>query len=444
MRAQSRTPTPTIEYRKIRTNSRSLHYKLVSLLFIGNLVFTLYICQNTFSKTLGMSIFQCIKEIFNSDYTSFIPPYISQSIKFSLYVSLFANLAHLAYCIFFPSFYVKFSVAINFVSIIFSFLSSLYILISGQVPWYYAFFPIILFGSSLLYYPQMKRIIPFATALIQESSKILTHNLSIIIIEVANAVITVSLWLLFVIVGYSIINSDNEHSSAFVFYLFSSFLWITNTLSYACYTTITGIVGNETFDEANVISPFKSLFYSLTFNLGSNALSAAIRTVLFVTDYIIDIKSEKEDKKESLLVKVLKFVIDILKRIHDYFARYALIYVGVYNMPYIQACKRWSKKSLGERIRMSNYFDVVSSALRHNYSLIVAATCAVVYFMYRGRGTELFSRMSCVFMLMTIFQFLTSAITAITDTLLLCYFDHPSLLRKKHPEVAKAIRGTNL
>ncbi|KAH0785858.1 XYPPX repeat family protein [Histomonas meleagridis] len=391
-----------------------------------------------------MTILECIRGVFRTDYLSFIPPYIQQSIKFSLIVTIFANLAHLAYCILLPSLYIKLSVAINFVSIIISFISSLYILISGQVPWYYAIFPVILFFSSIFYYRRIKKIIPFATALIRESSRILIHNISIVFIEICSGALTLVLWLLFVVVSYLIINSDIEHSTAFVFYLLASFSWITNTLSYIGYTTITGIVGNETFDDANIISPLKAFFYSITYNLGSNALSAAIRTVLFITDFVVDIKSEKNDKKESLLVKVLKFVIDILRKLHEYFARYALIYVGVYSIPYIQACKKWGKKGFGERIRMSNYFEVVSSALRHNYTLVIAATCIAVYFAYYGKGSELYTRLGCVLTLMTIFQFLFSSITAITDTLILCYFDHPSLLRNKHPEVAKAIRGVSL
>ena len=196
--------------------------------------------------------------------------------------------------------------------------------------------------------------------------------------------------------------------------------------------------------------PIKSLIYSLTISLGSNAFAGFISTILQFVEtilYFIRKRDENKDKKMNFIERILLYVpllfIKLLRKIDEKLSKKALIYVGVYNISYLSACKQWSQKRLCTIFNINSCSNIARNSLYINFIIFVLLSLILSYFICfnSDKYCEFSHIVSIITVLFTssIFILVLNSIRTIFDCLMICYIDYPKILKRKIPNLKENI-----
>ncbi|OHT04789.1 hypothetical protein TRFO_06245 [Tritrichomonas foetus] len=471
------TPTPVQEERNyMKNSSHSTGFKdtFWGILFIINLIVFSIFLNRAYQQTFGKGFFQKItsndsENSENSDFSEF--SYLRKVLVLGLAVSGVTNLAHLVFAISFPVFYIGVNIYLGLVtSIVVGGASIIYSISEFSIAGFIgAAISIALGVASFLY---CRRCQKTSALLLKGSSEMILKHPGVLLVEAGATILLFFLSAVFIISFFLL--KEQEANYGILIYAFFSFCWISSTIYFVCYMTISGVTGSEFYHRSQALTVLGSFARASTALFGCAAFAglfwALIQTLQQLTELLKPEEKKKKKKKSDddddkekgpsllriVLYYVLSFILKLAKDVFEYFARHALIYCAVFGISFKDAVKKWANKSIYTQIKKANHYSMVTESLVINYFIFTAIACVVSYFAssnlypttYATDELKLtISVMSVVvtFVLMTVFYtVLSSVFTTTTDTLMLCYLETPGEMQKRFTQLYNTLQQNTL
>lgn len=351
---------------------------------------------------------------------------------------------HFTYAAFAPLCYIKFSLV----------LATIFSIIIAAVPffltgyWYFFLYAAVMALLALLMYCIMRPYIPFSAAVLKQTCWIIRKYPSIIAICALQIFIGLILNVLFAILALTVYY--NEWSYAIYIYVVFSYYWVTLTFGYVTYMTGAGLAASWYFLFNTEYFPknptWESFKRATTTSFGSAALAGFLLAVIETLKEII--RSTDSNNIAVVIIKcVAMCILACLECLVKWFNRYALIYCAVFGVPFKEGCRRWTE------LCCKKFCDVIISGLCIGKSLgfnlvafcVGSAAAGVgVGYLFDGKNSELWTNAIivgvCAFLFCLIgFIILQQPLQVISDTIIICFCEHPEKLQTSARDLSDAI-----
>jgi hypothetical protein len=294
-------------------------------------------------------------------------------------------------------------------------------------------FPIATALLSLLFYFVMRRNFALSSAILAMTTQIISGSPAIVVLVVLQGFATLVISAAFGVEVFLV--AALEWSPAVYLYLLFSYLWITMTLGYVVYMTAAGLGASWYFlNDTNCLPAhpvWDSFKRAVTTSFGSAALIAFIIAVIKTLRYLVEIRPSREREHRGIeLLRVCALcILDVLEVIFGYVSRYALIYCATFGVPFREGCRRWAELSVNRFADLLMSGSVIGMALLYNFVVFVVGTGLLGLGIGGLVGYGLATCIGTILVMVAIFAVLVQPITAVSDTLLVCFGEAPERLR---------------
>lgn len=369
-------------------------------------------------------------------------------------ISILLNAAHFLYISFAPYVYIKFGMWIGVLVA--------FILIVGPAAkyslWPLVVFPIIFLVLGIIFFCFFRRLIPISCVVLQLTMKIMRTNWMIIVLSVIECAVQFLLTLMFCAFMFFVIFKGIN--PIIFLYIFFSYIWLTQTISYAVYICGACLAsqwyflhGTDYFPKSPVWIAFKRAF---TKNFGSASCAAfiiALINLLKAMFYMSDFYCDCGDNIVAVLFNCILLMIKccaiccltIIECFFQFVARYGLIYCGIYGVPFKEGCRRWCELSASRFVDVIAEGCIIKSSITFNFLLFVIGSALIgmaIGFDLTGEGSlfgPLFGALFCILLTFCIFLLMSEPIQTISDSLFVCFAECPEQLKTRDNCVAEGL-----
>jgi hypothetical protein len=236
-------------------------------------------------------------------------------------------------------------------------------------------------------------------------------------------------------------------------YVVFTFFWISYTLSYVVYLTLSGLgaswyflTGTEYESKHPVWDSFKR---AMSTSFGSAAVAAFTIAVIEVLRFLAKSGGGKDQGAMAILRCLALCILAILEACVKWINRYALIYCAVFGVPFKEGCRRWAELSVKKFVDVIVTGCIINRILGLNLLVFTLAagfgSFGIGALAFEDNGTDhafaILMLIAAVMLTLAIFIVLEQPIRAISDTLLVCFVEAPDRLQSSASELAHIMIG---
>lgn len=454
------SPTPIRDTKSfLKKNAQYPQYHSVfwAVLFYINLFVTVYIFREG-SRRVNFNLYDFLTENFEFPVKGQLS-YIKSSVKYAMIGTGLTNLLHYIYSICFPRLFINLNLYLQLiVSVVGGFFSlfaynnyesSFAIFLGTKI---FAIF-LIIFG--IYKFICQRKIAKISGYVMKASNLILLKHPSLFLIEIFETLLVVAITLLFSIEYYAISSlSDNLWSYSYLyFYTGFSYYWITHTIYYVSYMTVSCIAGYDFYLHNSSFMPKSIVFFAfkraITQQFGCAAYGGFVIAIIEVLKMMIKVirQDDKKEKKSVLAVVdiiryciyyLLNCILNIIETYLQYITRHALIYCAIYDMPFSDATSRWHRKDFNSKIDKLFGQVMINDALLVSYIVSGLIVLGIFYLFFANEVEQLEETLVIAAILLFSVYFISSSLvkTAV-DTIFVCYLEYPEKLQKRFGDLYK-------
>jgi hypothetical protein len=311
-------------------------------------------------------------------------------------------------------------------------------------------FPVLMVPIWLIYYCILRSRFELSAAVLQVATRLICRYPSTLFLALVQGALEIGITAGILL---AIRMASQLGMSPFVYvYLIFSFLWISITLAYVVYLTFAGLAGSWYFLTGTDYEPkspvWESFKRAATSSLGSAALAAFILAVIQLLKVLARSRHRHD---EGCVVAILRCcalcILNCLESCVKWMTRYALIYCGVFGVPFGEGCRRWAELSVKKFAEVIVNGCVIGEAIGLNFLMFVIGGALLGY----GIGNLGFDhepddhRIAVLFALATaattlaVFSVLEKQIRALSDTIIVCFVEAPERLQSSALELYRLL-----
>jgi hypothetical protein len=241
-------------------------------------------------------------------------------------------------------------------------------------------------------------------------------------------------------------------------YFAFSYAWISITISYVVYLTISGLAASWYFLNDTEYMPsspvLQSLKRALTTSFGSACLAAFLLAVVQTLRAIAESNSRSSGQGQWFIVLIRCIalcLLAIIECIVKLVTRYALIYCATFGLSFVEGCKRWLDLDRTRFVELLVGGVCINIATSYNMVIFAVGSALLGY----GVGYLAYSYVddsssyilcdrtslaifvavfACLFSF-ALFAVLSEPVVTLSDTLLVCFVERPDRLRTSASEL---------
>ncbi|OHS97599.1 XYPPX repeat family protein [Tritrichomonas foetus] len=362
-------------------------------------------------------------------------------------VALLFNVLHDCYCFFAPIYYIKIGLWVGLIMSVIAVIVPLYYKI-----WLSVIFPIISLIFSICFYCMCKPYIKLSASIMKMVCKILCRYPSVFLVVLLQCVLEVVISLCFSLFIYAVAATDT--SAVLYVYIVFAYFWITITLSYVIYMTISGVASSWYFLNNTEFMPSFPVLMSLkrasTTSLGSAAFAGLLVAIIELLKVFVD-HDLGLDGIFGTIINILRCIVMCILRCLEccinFINRYALIYCATFGVPYREGCRRFTE------LRCNRFCDVImsgciiSKVTDYNMLVFSIGACLTSYGLGYGfiKGDSVMAgALAAAFgfvFAFALFEILRQPFIVMSDTLLVCFVEAPENLKSSANELYEILKG---
>jgi hypothetical protein len=312
------------------------------------------------------------------------------------------------------------------------------------------FFPLLPIIFCIVWYCIVRNRIPYSAAILQKSVGIIRDHPAIIGVAVFQSIVD---FLVTVLYAFAMFFCQVHNASGLYVYLIFSYTWTINTFDYVVYVTGAGLGARDYFLRGTAFWPkypvWDSFKLASTKSLGSSACAALLLAVIRTLRAMIKLSEGRDRENErngvmTVLRCLTLCLLNLLERIARFMSRYALIYCGVFGVPYQEGCRRWLELSTKKWLDVLISGNLIDTALGFNGFVFVIGSGLIGWGVgelgFSGRQIEvIFAVIASVIFCWVVFALLKQPVIVMSDTLLLCWAEDPERLSETNPGLHETI-----
>lgn len=376
-----------------------------------------------------------------------------------LALGIVSNIIHFIFIACCSKFYLGCGMAIG---LIYAIISAVLIMISGNG--FVGFLlPAVYLVILAIYYCCACKYINFSSAILKTSAKLVLMYPGLICFCLLQIIWSLIVNAMFCILIYYV-QKRGIHEAVYLYVVFS-YLWSMLTFEYVEYLTVSGVASTWYFLYDTDYYPNSPVCQSYKRAMGTSFGSAAFAGFVLAVIQFLEMIIESSDSSSSdngflsiiccLLKCIAMCVLCILESCVSLLNRFALVYCAAFGIPYIAACKRFVELECTRFIRVFMSHSIISNATTYNllvYS-IASALCGYGFghLIFKSKNDYssdtkfMFKIFCCCFALLFtfgIYEMVVEPILTISDTIMICFSEHPDNLNNVDSELYETIRET--
>lgn len=396
-----------------------IHYKVISGLFLLNIFTTIYLFNDISEKSVHANFASLIGSIItNKGFMNFNNYY--KYVKIAALVSLLFTSIHAMFCMTAPGIYLKIQVYLCLFTTLITLICSIYLLFTEDNK-FYSVLSILGCIGNYFYYRYLKSLTKNLGNTLQKSVKLIIKNSSVLLIVVMQTIFVYAIALCYALSSL-LAFSIKESRYVYIYFIFS-YIWIYTTSKYVLETTTVGLIQNDR--KENSIPAFKSYFDSITYKLGSNALAGLILSSLYLIKILTVLKSDddkdkdddKKEKKNDFLKSIFDFIYSQLHKIIKYFNHYGLIYVGLYDMKFLDGCHKVVSESWFSLYERSTKKSLITNSI--NFYSFLFTLAAFLFTFCLQKDTTITTKILTVILTCTFQSLFFSSVSLVSEAYLI-------------------------
>jgi hypothetical protein len=351
---------------------------------------------------------------------------------------------HFCYCTFAPNFYIKFSLLIG---LVLSIVIGVLLAVNG-LPGFIAF-PSVVFLLVGVTYCVGCSVLPLSAAVLETTCHILLKHPTVFLLIGLNSLLQIGFAVFYIAAFYAI---SEEGMSPFMFiYFFFSYFWVTFTIEYVVYMTVSGVFStwyflNETeyYPESPVAGSFGR---ACTTSFGSAALAAFLMAVVSTLETIVqstDPSSGQMTITHCLIRCCALCCLLIVKCFIQLVTRYALIYCAAFGVPFVEGCRRYLELMCTRYAELLFGNILINCALTMNWIVFVVFTIFATFGVSHialdwSSGSVAIACVTAALCSFALFAVLSEPLVTGSDTLIVCYLEAPDRLASSAKDLAERL-----
>lgn len=362
---------------------------------------------------------------------------VMYSVGTGIGIGVVINILHFVYAIFGAKIYIHLGLWLPFIiCLIICVLIAYFIKL-----WAILVVPALVGLITVICYCCLRKYIPFSAAVFRKTMKLILKYPSLIFFTFLQMVVSIILNIIFSIMIYC--TSYLGYTAFLYIWAVFSFFWTNLTYYYVTYMTGAGLAASyyflndtEYFPKNPVLQSYKR---AMTTSFGSASVAGFLLAVIKTLRWLVDSISTN-NIIIFFIILIIQCILCILEWVFSFLNHYGLIYCATFGVKYSEGCRRWLELSSKRFANVICSGCIINISVTYNWfvfsisSGILGALIGYYVIGSKYNSDDQYSFMvfcaifTCLFACF-IFNVLGAPIEVISDTLLVCFAEHPERMK---------------